>query len=303
MPAPEDSAAGEEVVPTVGRLVGAMEAAAAIAVLLGARTGRPSPTPAVDRQARAVAESLGIAAALDEIDEDRARWLAGFVRSTLGQAVDLVDDPAGGEGWRHTDPELLRATGDLSALFARVIHDGVLPALPGASERTAASGARFLDVGVGAGGLALAMARAFPALEVVGIDIWAPAIELARANIAAAGLDDRVVVHERDARALDEPQSYDLLWFPGPFVPVDVVPDALARCVDALKHDGWLIFARFGGADPLTRALADLRTVRAGGHLWGDDELLALLTDAGLRDARHVELGSGVPGRIAAARR
>jgi hypothetical protein len=64
-----------------------------------------------------------------------------------------------------------------------------------------------------------------------------------------------------------------------------------------------MIFARFGGTDELTHALADLRTARAGGRAWADHELLDLLTSAGLRDAQHLDLGPGVPGRLTAARR
>jgi methylase of polypeptide subunit release factors len=39
--------------------------------------------------------------------------------------------------------------------------------------------------------LAIAVAEAFPDARVIGIDIFAPALELARANISAANLDER----------------------------------------------------------------------------------------------------------------
>ncbi len=113
----------------------------------------------------------------------------------------------------------------------------------------------------------------------------------------------RVEVQDQDVTTLPDSGRYDLVWFSGPFIPKALLGVALERCRDALKDGGWLIFGAYGGADQRQRALADLRTVRSGGAPLGDDETLALLTGAGLRDCRVLEVAIGMPARLIAARR
>lgn len=280
-----------------------MEALAALAVVLGERAGATAPAPDVEPHLRAVIAALGLDGALDDLDAETARGLRALVRATLGQALDFVDHPGRTDGWTHDDPVLLQATGALSAGFAGAIRTSVVPELPGLADRIDAPDATFLDVGVGVGALSIAMTRVFPGLHVTGIDIWEPALALARENVGAAHLADRITIRAQDVCELAEADTYDLIWFAGPFLPAEIIPVALERCAHALRPGGWLMFARFGGTDPLSDALADLRTVRAGGEAWGDHQVLELLTEAGLRDGRHVPLAPGVPGRIAAARR
>jgi SAM-dependent methyltransferase len=201
-----------------------------------------------------------------------------------------------------SDPELLTSLGEASAAFAPLIRDGLAPQLDGLADALAHD-PTILDVGVGVGALAIAFARTFPTASVVGIDIWVPSLELSRANVAAAELSERVEVLEQDVTTLDERDRYDLVWFSGPFIPKAVLGEALARCRHALKDGGWLIFGAYGGADQRQRALADLRTVRSGGAPLGDDETLALLAGAGLRDSTVLEAAIGMPARLIAARR
>jgi tRNA1(Val) A37 N6-methylase TrmN6 len=60
----------------------------------------------------------------------------------------------------------------------------------------------FLDVGTGVGLLAVAAARVWPAATIVGIDPWEPSLERARANVAQAGLDGRMLrAHAAPSRA------------------------------------------------------------------------------------------------------
>jgi SAM-dependent methyltransferase len=280
-----------------------MEALAALAVVLGDRAGGTPPAPDVEPHVRTVIGALGLDAALREVDVETARGLRALVRTTLGQALDFVDHPERSDGWTHDDPALLQATGALSAGFAGAIRTSVVPDLPGLAERIDARDAAFLDVGVGVGALAIAMTHVFPALHVTGIDIWEPALALARQNVEAAQLTDRIAIRAQDVCELADADTYDLIWFAGPFLPAAIVPVALDRCTHALRPGGWLMFARFGGVGPLSDALADLRTVRAGGEAWGDHQVLELLGEAGLRDGRHVPLEPGIPGRITAARR
>lgn len=64
--------------------------------------------------------------------------------------------------------------------------------------RSAAPPGRILDLGTGSGAIALALAAAFPAATVVGVDRSAEALALARNNAALTGLEGRVSFLESD---------------------------------------------------------------------------------------------------------
>ena len=68
----------------------------------------------------------------------------------------------------------------------------------------------FLDVGTGVGRLAIEAARTWPALRVVGIDIWQPALTAARRNVADARLEDRVEVRSQNMLDLSDRASFTL---------------------------------------------------------------------------------------------
>ena len=74
-----------------------------------------------------------------------------------------------------------------------------IPALEGVAERLAAGGA-VADVGCGFGHSAIAIAEAFPAAHVDGIDSHAASIAQARAYAREAGVEDRVAFQVADAR-------------------------------------------------------------------------------------------------------
>jgi len=64
--------------------------------------------------------------------------------------------------------------------------------------RSATPPGRILDLGTGSGAIALALAAAFPAATVVGVDRSAEALALARNNAALTGLEGRVSFLESD---------------------------------------------------------------------------------------------------------
>jgi tRNA/tmRNA/rRNA uracil-C5-methylase (TrmA/RlmC/RlmD family) len=66
-----------------------------------------------------------------------------------------------------------------------------IPALDGVEAKLRA-GARVADVGCGYGTAAIILAQAFPTSTFVGFDYHPESIERARANAAAAGVEDRV---------------------------------------------------------------------------------------------------------------
>lgn len=106
--------------------------------------------------------------------------------------------------------------------------------------------------GTGTGWLAIALARAYPEATVTGIDLFAPALELARVNVAAAGLTERVELRLQNIATLDEHETYDAVWLPMPFLPKQIVPDALDAASRAIG--AYLVI--------IPGALARLGTVR-----------------------------------------
>lgn len=237
------------------------------------------------------------------VDDAAADAVIGFVRAFLRLAADLVENPGRSGSWTNADEALLQGIGRGSMS----IRDAVRAAentLAGLGERLAAPDATFLDVGTGTGWLAIAIARSWPALHVVGIDIFEQALTLARANVAGAELDERVQLRLQDVTLLDEEDAYDAIWLPLPFLPAEIVPQALAATARALRPGGWLLAGTFAGPDDrLSQLINDLRTLRSGGYPWRGDELVKMIAAQGLADAGEVPRTWAAPARLYTGRR
>src|SRR5207302_2060644 len=124
----------------------------------------------------------------------------------------------------------------------------------------------FLDVGTGVGLLAVAAAGVWPQARIVGLDRWEPSLERARANVAAAGLGERIELRRQDLGALDDVDAYECVWVPTFFFTEAALVDALPRVLRATRPGGWVVAGHFTGApDPLVAAVTTLRTLRGGG--------------------------------------
>jgi SAM-dependent methyltransferase len=229
--------------------------------------------------------------------------MVGLARTFLRQAAELVENPGRSGGWDQVDVPLLQSIGRLSmAIGGAIATAGRL--LPDLGARLDASGGSFLDVGTGTGWLAIAMARMYPRLAVVGIDIFEPAAALARANVHREDLADRVDIRLLDATQLPADEHFDAIWLPLPFLPQDVVQQALPAAVGALRPGGWILPGTFTGpGDPLSELLTDLRTVRSGGYPWRPAEVIDLLNGAGLTAVQEVPRTWAAPLRLYAGRR
>lgn len=292
--------------PTLAKAVQlgtSVDALAALAAYLRIETEGLPADPAVHRLLQQIASELLGAGATTGRPDAATVPVVGLARTFLRQGAELIENPGRSGAWDQVDVPLLQSIGRLSMGIA----DAVAAAgreLDGLSAALDTPGARLLDVGTGTGWLAIALAQAFPNLAVVGIDIFDPALALARRNVAQSGLDGRVTLLRQDATELAETSAYDAIWLPLPFLPKDVVAPAVAAAVAALKPGGWLLPGTFAGPpDHLSQLLTDLRTVRSGGHPWTADELTSALTGAGLDDAREVPRTWPAPVRLYAARR
>jgi len=94
--------------------------------------------------------------------------------------------------------------------FLNLLASEWLPSVPDVHARLQRP-ARVADVGCGAGWAAIAIARAYPNVEVDGFDSDAPSIEMARANARASGVADRVQFHVRDVADPALAGRYDLV--------------------------------------------------------------------------------------------
>jgi cyclopropane fatty-acyl-phospholipid synthase-like methyltransferase len=102
----------------------------------------------------------------------------------------------------------------------------------------------------------------------VGIDVWEPALRLARANLVCAGMEDRVELRTQAVEDLAERAIYSVVWLP-PFIAAGVMPAALRDIHSALMPGGSLVMSVLGAMpDALSQALAALRLARIGTYSW-----------------------------------
>ncbi len=123
----------------------------------------------------------------------------------------------------------------------------------------AAPGARVLEVGCGTGRNLIVAARRFPAARFTGIDISAEMLVTARANVARAGLSDRITLAQGDATAFDAAALSDGAGFDRVFLSytLSMIPDwqtALATSARALAPGGRLDLVDFGQQERLPAA-------------------------------------------------
>jgi release factor glutamine methyltransferase len=134
-----------------------------------------------------------------------------------------------------------------------------------------------LDVGVGSGAIALAIADEHPGARVTGFDSSTGALEVARMNLAATGLDGRVRLVEHDLRGGFGPPRFDLVvsnppyvepaeidslepevrdWEPREALLADGATESVARRArEVLRDGGWLVLEV---ADRKAREVASL---------------------------------------------
>jgi 2-polyprenyl-3-methyl-5-hydroxy-6-metoxy-1,4-benzoquinol methylase len=97
-------------------------------------------------------------------------------------------------------------------LFENLLGKEWLGSVPEIHERLLAEPpARVADVACGQGRSSIEIARAYPKVEVDGIDSDSASIEFARKNLEGSGVGDRVSFHDRDASDAGLEGRYDLV--------------------------------------------------------------------------------------------
>ena len=276
----------EDVMATVGRWMVAVEAFAATGADLALRQSGTAGPPEVAAALRAVSEAAGLGD-LAELPSPQQALVLGFIRTYVHQALDLIEEPAREPGWRFTDPVILDGWGRGSSMVPGMIASGA----PEIGDVGA-----FLDVGTGVGLLAVTAASVWPDATIVGIDPWEPSLERARANVAGAGLDDRITLRNQDVVDLDDVEAYDCIWVPTFFLTEPVLDAALANVGRAARPSGWIVLGRLAPPpDPLADAVGRLRTVRGGGSTLETKRAVDLLERLGCIAVRALAPTPGVP--------
>ena len=169
------------------------------------------------------------------------------------------------------------------------------------------AGARIVDVGTGSGAIAVVLARHLPGASITAIDISPQAVAVARENVVAHGVADRVRVLEGDLLSgLPEEETFDLIVSNPPYIREDEFA-GLPRDVRDFEPRGALV-AGPRGVEPLERlaGMAADRLVTGGwllveiGPQRASEEVLAAAPH--LQAASTLPDDAGIP-RIVQARR
>jgi len=156
--------------------------------------------PAIKTEIDHVLVALGAPDLLEGVTAAELTPLLAEIRMTLLLNTQLLLSPAR-TGWTHTEAELLQSIGEVSASFPNALLQ-TLPRLEGLAQRLESPDGAVLDVGVGVGAIAIAMARMWPRLRVVGIDPWRPSLAIARDNVQTARVGARIELREQATGAL-----------------------------------------------------------------------------------------------------
>jgi len=133
--------------------------------------------------------------------------------------------------------------------FAELLHDGFSPWIQDPQAVTAA-----MDMCTGSGCLAILMAHAFPNARIVAVDVSRDALDVATANIAAYGLEDRIELVQSDGFAAVPEQGFDFILSNPPYVTREAM-EALPP--EYLHEPGVALGSGEDGLDLVRKLLAD----------------------------------------------
>jgi 2-polyprenyl-3-methyl-5-hydroxy-6-metoxy-1,4-benzoquinol methylase len=172
-----------------------------------------------DPNVDAAARRYGLPAAhrpvfVEEDDLNYLTPLAAIAIDVLRPLEQLVDAYRTGDGvpFEAYGTDLVQAIGAINRpQFVNLVADW-LASIPEVDSRLRATPpARIADVAAGTAQSSIAIARAYPRVSIDAIDVDETSIAVAQANVAAAGLADRVRPVLHDASDPELGGSYDLV--------------------------------------------------------------------------------------------
>jgi SAM-dependent methyltransferase len=197
--------------------------------------------------------------------------------------------------FQQHEADFITGVAEVTAGIAGFVAASILPGLP---EFAGRDDLQVLDLGCGAGGTLLALARAYPKAELLGVDVEPRSVERANVRFAEAGVAQRVTAQVAAAEGVDLAGRFDLVTLIQ--VLHETLPavraDILAGAARALKPGGVLLVVD----EPYPETVEGLRAAQSCAmtqfieRFWGNELLSlsqqkALIEAAGLRvDAQSV---------------
>ncbi|MDX1649158.1 MAG: methyltransferase domain-containing protein [Myxococcota bacterium] len=161
----------------------------------------------------------------------------------VASALDRVEEAyrrGGGVSFAEFGPHMRHGQGGINRpAVARDLPAVWIPAMPDLHHRLRTTATRIADVGCGVGWSTLALARAFPRADVVGVEPDAASIVEARTHAARAGVAPRFV--EGDAARLPQLGRFDLVVVVEALHDMRAPSAALAALRRALAPDGSIL--------------------------------------------------------------
>ncbi|MCK6376052.1 MAG: 50S ribosomal protein L3 N(5)-glutamine methyltransferase [Zoogloea sp.] len=197
-----------------------------------------------------------LALPLDRLEPFLDACIPGDEREAIYEVIEkrAVDKlPAAyitGEAWLgdfrfEVDPRVIIPR----SYFAELLENGFSPWVQDAEEVTAA-----MDMCTGSGCLAILMAHAFPNAHITAVDISQDALDVAAANIAAYGLEDRITLVKSDGFAAVPEQRFDFILSNPPYVTRESM-DSLPA--EYLHEPGIALGSGEDGLDLVRKLIAD----------------------------------------------
>jgi SAM-dependent methyltransferase len=238
------------------------------------------------------------------LDDQRAEFLGGQFIHAVAASMDwggMADFFRTGRPAASRPDRYREAIERLTRQDIAVFFQEVLAALPQLASDLARGG-RVVDIHSGGGRWLVAMARRFPKLELVGVELEADSVARARATVAAEGLDDRIEIREGKPTDPGQTGEYDLAYFQYALHQLSDAPKVLAAAWAALRPGGRILVLDW----PLPSGPDEFRTRHGeiiagvqldeqyqGTALATREQFLAWFADAGLPAPNRIDLPSG----------
>ena len=201
---------------------------------------------------------------VDPLSDANVAPISRLMVACLAQGPALVEAfrTGGGVSWAQFGDGIRSAQADFNRpFFANGLVPGCIAQMPRLDEALRAPGARVAEIGFGAGWASIALAQAYPMVTVEGFDIDGPSVDMAKANLAGSGVEDRVIFKHQDAGAAGIDGQFDLVCA---FECIHDMPDPVSvlRTMRRLAKPGGTVLVmdervaeKFGDANDLIERL------------------------------------------------
>jgi 2-polyprenyl-3-methyl-5-hydroxy-6-metoxy-1,4-benzoquinol methylase len=198
--------------------------------------------------------------------------MARSVVACIGPIDELLGAFRTGAGvpYAHYGEDLHEAQAAFTRpLFENLLGTEWLPAIAQVHERLLADPpARVADIACGQGRSSIEIARAYPKVQVDGIDSDHASVERARENVAGSGVEDRVTFHERDAADAELAGRYDLVTIFEALHDMSYPVDVLRAARGLLSEGGMMVIGDERTQDSFTAPASEIERLYYGFSLF-----------------------------------